>query len=90
VSGHARPLARPVAALHGTTLALLTRVTEPGVTLRREAAHGIAADKLLTVIDQTMQPTAVPLWLRRRSGGWASGVRSRRVANASGAPVLGG
>jgi hypothetical protein len=64
VSGHAHPFARSVAALHGTTSALLTRVTEPGVALRREAAHGIAADKLLTVIDQTMQPTAVSLWLR--------------------------
>jgi hypothetical protein len=64
VSGHARPFTRSVAALHSTTSALLTRVTEPGTALRREAAHGIAADKLLTVIDQTMQPTAVSLWLR--------------------------
>jgi hypothetical protein len=32
--------------------------------VRREAAYGIAADKLLTVMDQTMQPTAVSLWLR--------------------------
>jgi hypothetical protein len=49
VSGHARPFARSVAALHGTTSALLRRVTEPGTAVRREAAYGIAADKLLTV-----------------------------------------
>jgi hypothetical protein len=48
VSGHARPFARSVAALHGTTSALLRRVTEPGAAVRREAAYGIAADKLLT------------------------------------------
>jgi hypothetical protein len=48
VSGHARPFARSVAALHGTTSALLRRVTEPGTAVRREAAYGIAADKLLT------------------------------------------
>jgi hypothetical protein len=49
--------------MHDTTSALLTRATEPGVALRREAVYGIAADKLLTVIDRTMQPTAVSLWL---------------------------
>jgi hypothetical protein len=48
VSGHARPFARPLAAFHGTTSALLTTVTEPGTALRHEAAYGIAADKLLT------------------------------------------
>ena len=48
VSGHARPFARSVAALHGTTSALLRRVTEPSTAVRREAAYGIAADKLLT------------------------------------------
>jgi hypothetical protein len=48
VSGHARPFARSVAALHGTTSALLRRVTEPGTAARHEAAYGIAADKLLT------------------------------------------
>jgi hypothetical protein len=48
VSGHARPFARSVAALHGTTSALLRRVTEPCAAVRREAAYGIAADKLLT------------------------------------------
>jgi hypothetical protein len=46
--GHARPFARSVAALHGATSALLTRATEPGTPVRREAAYGIAADKLLT------------------------------------------
>jgi hypothetical protein len=49
VSGHARPFARSAAALHGTTSALLTRVTESGTAVRCEAAYGIAADKLLTV-----------------------------------------
>jgi hypothetical protein len=49
VSGHAHLFARSVPALHGTTSALLTRVTEPGTAVRREAAYGIAADKLLTV-----------------------------------------
>src|SRR4029453_8753593 len=48
VSGHARPFARCVAALHGTTSALLKMVTEPGTAVRRWAACGIAADKLLT------------------------------------------
>jgi len=48
VSGHARPFARSVAALHGTTSTLLTRVTDPGTAVRREVAYGIAADKLLT------------------------------------------
>ena len=48
VSGHARPFARSVAALHGTTSALLRRVPEPGTAVRRKAAYGIAADKLLT------------------------------------------
>ena len=48
VSGHARPFTRSIAALHGTTSALLRRVTEPGTAVRCEAAHGIAADKLLT------------------------------------------
>src|SRR5512132_1214858 len=48
VSGHARPFARSVVALHSTTSALLTRVTEPRTAVRREAAYGIAADKLLT------------------------------------------
>jgi hypothetical protein len=48
VSGHARPFTRSLDALHGTTSPLLTRITEPGTTVRREAAHGIAADKLLT------------------------------------------
>src|SRR5262245_1695674 len=48
VSGHARPFARSVATVHGTTSALLRRVTEPGTAERREAAYGIAADKLLT------------------------------------------
>jgi hypothetical protein len=48
VSGHARPFTRYIAALHGTTSALLRRATEPGTAVRYEAAHGIAADKLLT------------------------------------------
>jgi hypothetical protein len=48
VSGHARPFARSAAALHGTTSALLRSVTESGAAVRREAPHGIAADKLLT------------------------------------------
>jgi hypothetical protein len=33
VSGHARPFARSIAAVHGTTSALLTRVTEPGTAV---------------------------------------------------------
>jgi hypothetical protein len=37
-----------VATFHSTASALLTRVTEPGGAVRREAAHGIAADKPLT------------------------------------------
>src|SRR4029453_6544316 len=48
VSGHARPFARSVAALHGTTSALLRRATEPGTAGRSEAAHGVVADRLLT------------------------------------------
>jgi hypothetical protein len=48
VSGHARPFARSIAALGGTRSALLRTVTEPGTTVRREAVHGIVADKLLT------------------------------------------
>jgi hypothetical protein len=48
VSGHARPFARSVAALHSTASALLTTVTEPGAAVRRKATHRIAADKLLT------------------------------------------
>jgi hypothetical protein len=38
----------PIAALQGTTSALLRRVPVPGTAVRREAAYGIAADKLLT------------------------------------------
>ena len=49
VSGHARPFAESIAAMHGTIMTLLTRVTEPGTAVRRQAACGIAADKLLTV-----------------------------------------
>ena len=48
VSGHARPFARSLAALHRTTSALLRRATEPGAAVRREVTYGIAADKLLT------------------------------------------
>ena len=48
VSGHARPFTRSVAALHGTTSALLKPATEPGTAVRREAAYGNAADNLLT------------------------------------------
>ena len=48
VSGHARPFAMPIAALQGTTSALLRRVPVPGTAVRREATYGIAADKLLT------------------------------------------
>jgi hypothetical protein len=43
VSGHARPFARSIAALHGKASALLRSVTEPGTAVRREAAYGIAA-----------------------------------------------
>jgi hypothetical protein len=48
VVGHARPFTRSVAALPRTTSALLRRVTAPRTAVRREAAYGIAADKLLT------------------------------------------
>jgi hypothetical protein len=48
VSGHARPFAGSLAAPHSTTSALLRRVPEAGTAVRREAAYGIAADKLLT------------------------------------------
>ena len=48
VSGHARPFARSLAAPHSSTSALLKRATEPSTAVRREAAYGIAADKLLT------------------------------------------
>jgi hypothetical protein len=65
VSGHARPFARSVAALHGTTSALLTRVTQPGGAVRREAAYGIAADKLLTA---RHEPRSI----------WRTSVRARR------------
>jgi hypothetical protein len=60
VSGHARPFARPLAALPGTTSALLRRVPEPGPAVRREAAYGIAADKLLTGRRAPARPTQAP------------------------------
>jgi hypothetical protein len=65
VSGHARPFARSVAALHGTTSDLLRRVTEPGTAVRREAAYGIAADKLLTARHEPRSIRRTPVRERR-------------------------
>jgi hypothetical protein len=65
VSGHARPFTRSVAAVHGTTSALLRRVTNPGIAMRREAADGSAADKLLTA---GHEPRSI----------WRTSVRARR------------
>jgi hypothetical protein len=45
---HPHLFTSPFAALPGTTSALLKQVARQGAVMRREAACGIAADKLLT------------------------------------------
>jgi hypothetical protein len=53
VSGHARPFARSVVALHRTRQPCSGELQEAGTTVRRESTHGIAADKLLTMGPRT-------------------------------------
>jgi hypothetical protein len=62
VSGHARPFARSVAALLGIASALLRRAAEPGTAVRREAAYGIAADKLLTACRELHSRELHSIW----------------------------
>ena len=64
VSGHARPFTRSIPTSHGTTSALLTRVTGPGTEVRREAAHGSVADNLLTTgtNSRSIGRTSVRAW----------------------------
>jgi hypothetical protein len=45
---HPHSVTQSSAALRGTTSALLSRDAERGTVGRREAAHGIVADNLLT------------------------------------------
>ena len=50
---HPHPFTRPCVALLRTTSALLGEVAGLGAVVRREAAHGIIADNLLTPSNAT-------------------------------------
>jgi len=70
---HPHPLTRPSAASPGITSAQLTKVVGQGTVVRRKAARGIDADKLLTARRERSNIYRTPV--RTTGGPWL--IRSR-------------